>query len=178
MNNFTSTAMGAAIALLGTGAAAQSDPRGAAKVVDDLAACRAIAAPDQRLACYDRAAGALVSARQSREIVVLDRQEVKKTERSLFGFSLPKLPFFGGGEGDKENETRVQEIESSIAGISPAGYGKWSFRLADGSTWQMIEMDAQMKPRTGDKIRIQRAALGSYRASIKGGPLRRVRRIG
>lgn len=179
MNNFSSAALAVAIASFGTAAAAQGDPRGAAKVVDDLAACRSIAAPEQRLACFDRAADALVSARQSREIVVLDRQEVKKTERSLFGFSLPKLPFFGGGgEGGKANEPRVDEIESTIAGISPAGYGKYSFRLADGSIWQMIEMDTNMKPRAGDKIRIERAALGSFRASIKGGPLRRVRRTG
>lgn len=156
-------------------------PPGNAQIVKDIDACRSIADPTQRLACFDRTAAALVTATQKREVVVLDEQEVKKTERSLFGFSLPRIPFFGGGDKDGkpgEAKPKLTQIESRITGIAPSGYGKWAFALADGSRWQTIEMDTKLRPRVGDPIVIERAALGSFRASINGAGLVRIRRTG
>ncbi|HET7816256.1 MAG TPA: hypothetical protein VFK58_01585 [Sphingomicrobium sp.] len=159
---------------------AQSPP-GNAQIVQEIDACRAIADPTQRLACFDRTAAALVTATRNREVVVLDEKEVKRTERSLFGFSLPRIPFFGGGDKDgkpAEAKPKLDSIESRITGIAQAGYGKWAFALADGSRWQTIEMDTKLRPRVGDPIVIERAALGSFRASINGAGLVRIRRTG
>lgn len=163
-----------------TAASAQEPPAGA-KVVQEIDACRAIADPAQRLTCFDQAAGALVTATRTREVVVLDQQEVKRTERSLFGFSLPKLNLFGGRDKDgkvEEGRSSIDEIQSRIADIAEAGYGKWVFSLEDGSRWQTIEMDTSLRPRRGDSIVIKRAALGSFRASVKGANLVRIRRTG
>ena len=75
-----------ALALAAPAAAAADEPPAAIKA---LAACRAITDNAQRLACYDREAGALVQSVESKETVVLDKQAVRNTKRSLFGFSLP-----------------------------------------------------------------------------------------
>lgn len=156
-------------------------PTGNAQIVREIDACRSIVEPVARLACFDRTAAALVTATRNREVVVLDEQEVKRTERSLFGFSLPKLSLFGGGDKDgKPDEARpkIDRIESRITGLDESGYGKWVFALADGSRWQTIEMNTSLRPRVGDTIVIERAALGSFRASIKGSRLVRIRRTG
>lgn len=173
----------AAAALAVPGAAFAQAPSGNAQVVQEIDACRSIADPVQRLACFDRTAAALATATRNREVVVLDEQEVKKTERSLFGFSLPRIPFFGGDEKGKDGKpepvrARIDSIESRITAIVPAGYSKWAFVLADGSRWQMIEMNTALRPRVGDTIVIQRAALGSFRASVGGSKLVRIRRTG
>lgn len=170
----------AAAATSASAASAQESP-GGAKVVQEIDACRSITDPAERLACFDRSAAALVTATQNREVVVLDEQEVKRTERSLFGFSLPKLNLFGSrGEDDRRDAARpsIDEIASTITGVAQAGYGKWAFALEDGSNWVTIEMNASLRPRVGDPIVIKRAALGSFRASVKGASLVRIRRTG
>lgn len=156
-------------------------PSGNAQVIQEIDACRTITDPAQRLACFDRTAAALATATRNREVVVLDEQEVKRTERSLFGFNIPRIPFFGGSDKDgKPGEARptIDRIESRISAVVPAGYAKWAFVLADGSRWQMIEMNTGLRPRVGDAIVIQRAALGSFRASVGGSKLLRIRRTG
>ncbi len=170
-----------AAAATAASAASAQEPPGGAKVVQEIDACRSIADPAERLACFDRTATALVTATQNREVVVLDEQEVKRTERSVFGFSLPKLNLFGSRDKDggrDDARPSIDEIESTITSIAQSGYGKWAFALEDGSNWVTIEMDTSLRPRVGDPIVIKRAALGSFRASVKGASLVRIRRIG
>lgn len=150
---------------------------GAKEVVDQFMDCRNIYDASQRLACFDQAAGLFAQAKEKREIVVLDRTEVKKTERSLFGFTLPKLDFFGPNEKNPSEEG-IKEIEATITSVASAGYGRWALSLSDGSAWQTIEMNTSIVPRKGDPIRVERAALGSFRASIAGKKLLRIRRTG
>lgn len=171
----------ACVALSGS-AAAESAAKAPTKILDEAIACRAVSDPTQRLACFDEAIGKIEGAKAKREIVVLDREEVKKTERSLFGFSLPKLDLFGGGDGENKGSEKqdqpVGEIESTITSVASAGYGKWVLGLEDGSVWQTTEMNTSIEPRKGQPIRIERAALGSFRASIDGQKLLRAKRVG
>ena len=173
------SALAAGAATLGSAALAQQ-PSGDAKVVQEIDSCRRIADSAQRLACFDRTAAALINATRTREVVVLDEQEVRRTERSLFGFSLPKINLFGGGRDGKAADARpkVDRIESRITSMAQSSYGRWVFALADGSRWETIEMSTTLRPRVGDPIVIRRAALGSFRASIKGADLIRIRRTG
>lgn len=181
----------------------------AGAMVDAIAECRKIADPQKRLACYDDATATLVDARDQRDILVLDREDVKKTKQALFGFSTPALPAFEAPKAPpvpasppepgspaaaprpervakaekprpraERDDEEVNEIRTTIVSARTAGYNRWSMTLADGSEWVMIESRADLDPRKGDAIRIVRAALGSFRASIRGGTLIRVKRIG
>lgn len=134
--------------------------------VQSLTACRAITASDARLACYDQAATALQTAREQKQIVVLDQAEVKKTRRSLFGFAMPRIKFL---EGDGEPEP---QIDTSIDWTRSLGNGKWAFRTVEGANWQTTEASDAL-PRTGDKLTIKRGAIGGY--FVKFGKSRAVR---
>src|SRR5829696_6737424 len=69
-----------------------------------LVRCRAITGDAERLACFDRAAASLQAAAERRDVVVVDRQQVRESRRRLFGLPLPRLPIFGGGDDDEGAE--------------------------------------------------------------------------
>ena len=124
--------------------------------------CRAIADSGQRLACFDRTVGEMAKAGEEKELVVLDRETMRETRKGLFGFNLPKLKLFGGGDDDDQE---VTEIESTIAGIRTANDGMPIFTIADGAKWKQTE-GRNVFPKVGDPIRIRRATLGSYMANV------------
>lgn len=172
------TMVGAALAMLAAIQPAQAEdkdkPRAAAlqKVFD----CGAIGAGEERLACYDAQVAALKAAEQKKDVVVVDREQVREARRGLFGFTLPSLKIFGGGGEDKQEE-ELKEIETTLAGAGKRRDGAWSFTLADGARWFQIDSNIVARgPRPGSKIRIRRGALGSYFASIDGQPGIRVKR--
>lgn len=152
--------------------AADGTPAALSAVVE----CRNQADDAARLRCYDQAVASLSAATASGAIVVVDREAVRKTRRSLFGFSLPKLPFFSGDTSQEEEEAR--EVEAVIKSATNLGYDKWQIVLEDGATWQTTESSAQMAtPRPGRSIKIRRASMGSYMVAVDGGRSVRAMRV-
>ena len=151
--------------LLPVSAAAAQD---APAPIRGLAACRAIADDGQRLACFDREAAALVTSVEKKETVLLDKQEVRKTKRSLFGFSLPRLPFFGGGDKDDDKqEQEFTQIEAPIKTVRNIGYGRFRFSLEEGALWETTE-GVNAFPKPGQTVVIKKGALGSYFIKFEG----------
>lgn len=141
----------------------------------ELIDCRAIADPTERLACFDREVAELDKATTAGDIVITDRETVKKTRRGLFGFKLPSLDIFGGGGDDEEEFT---EIETTISSVSQFGYGSWRLTLADGAVWEQTDSKRLVfSPKAGNKIKIKEAALGTFMANIDGQQGIRVRRV-
>lgn len=155
--------------------AAAEQSRSVPEVIDQIAACQSVADPDARLACYDASARRLTTATTAGDIIVLDKEQVRKTRRSLFGFPLPKLPFFGNS-GDRDEE-ELKEVEATIARTSVIGHRKWALHLDNGMVWHTTEIVRRMDPRPGDKIKIRAAALGSYRAQIENSGIVGVQRV-
>ena len=158
--------------------AASATPAGTQEVqggnaVDAIAACRGIADSTARLACFDKSAEALVRARENKDVVVLDRAEVRKTRRSLFGFALPKIKLFGGGD---DGEEELRELTGKVASVGQPERDRWLVKLDDESRWQTIE-PTTFPPKTGDKARIKRAAMGSFMATFGSGRSVRVKRV-
>ena len=145
-------------------------PKELPPVFEAVVNCRALTSDSERLACYDRSVAALASAREKEDIVVADRATIRETKKGLFGFSLPKLKLFGGTESED-----IEEINTTITAVRDTPDGLGQFTLADGARWKQID-GATTFARPGSAIRIKRAALGSYLASIdKGGFVRVVR---
>jgi hypothetical protein len=165
----------AVVALGLAGAAFAADEPPAA--IKALSACRTIADNAQRLACYDREAGALVQSVERNETVVLDKQEVRKTKRSLFGFSLPKLPFFGGDKDPDKEEPEFTQIETPIKTVRNIGYGKFRFTIDDGAQWETTE-GINAFPKPGEKVVIKKGLMGSYFIKFEGSRSVKGRRIG
>lgn len=155
-------------------ALAADEPPAAIKA---LGACRAVADDAQRLACYDREAGALVQSVARNETVVLDKQEVRKTKRSLFGFSLPKLPFFGGDKDPDQESPEFTEIETPIKSVRNIGYGKFRFTVDDGALWETTE-GINAFPKEGQKVVIKKGLMGSYFIRFEGARSVKGRRVG
>ena len=144
-----------------------------------LIRCRAIAEPEARLQCFDAAAAALQTAQERREVVVIDRQQVREGRRRLFGLALPRIPIFGGGDDDEEeNEAdRVDTVEGVVASASQDSLGHWMVVLQDGAAWIQVDNNRlALRPRPGQRIVINRAALGSFMMRVNNQPGIRVRR--
>jgi len=149
------------VILLLAGPALAKDPPKQSPLVGALEACRSIADPTQRLACYDKEAAALVAAAQTGEVAVVDKAEARRARKSLFGFAMPNLPFFSG---DKSADEVSDTLESTITRASGLGYGKFRITIAEGNAvWETTESYSTMRePMAGDKISIKRGTLGSY----------------
>jgi hypothetical protein len=167
----------AAAALLASAASAAKAPPPMSPYVNALEQCRQIADSAQRLACYDRTAPALVTAARSGEVNVVDRGQLREARRSLFGFSMPKLPFFSG---DRSGEDAPSEIQSTITSAHETTYGKYRITIADGNAiWETTEDSISLHPpRSGQKIIIRQGAMGAYFLRIDGQRSIKGRRVG
>lgn len=133
--------------------------------------CKTVADAGERLACYDRTVGAMATARESKDLVIADRETMREARRGLFGLSLPSIKLFGGGDSED-----VQAIESTIESTYTARDGQFIFVLADGARWKQIAGRPAYAKR-GDPIKIETASLGSYFAKIGKSQNARVIRI-
>ena len=135
--------------------------------------CRAIADSAQRLACFDQQMAALETAESARDIRYVDREQVRRTRRGLFGLSLPNLGnLFGGDDSDEaeRNEEGVTQITATISALSTDNTGRRMFVLDNGQQWVQVDTMAGRSPRTGQPITIRRASLGGYIATVEGRP--------
>ena len=144
------------------------------KSYTDLMACRSIEDASARLVCFDKSSADLDKAREAKEVVLLDRADVRKTRRSLFGFTLPNLPFFDGD--DSADDEEIKEIKTTFETVRDLGLGKWQFTIPEGGTWQSTEALTSV-PREGQTILIKKGIAGGYMLKIGNGPLRRVKRV-
>lgn len=122
--------------------------------------CKTVADFTERLACYDRTVEGMASASAKRDILVAERSTVEKAEKGLFGLRIPSLGIFGDGD-------EVKEIESTIISFRRDENGALIIAIADGARWRQLDISYQ-SAKVGDKIRIRKAALGSFIANING----------
>jgi len=159
-----------ALAPAAPAASATGRPELFAKLVE----CRSLADPTQRLTCYDTQVGALDAAEKKKDVVMMDREQVRETRRSLFGFSLPNVGLFGG---KKEVVEDVGEIDSTIISAQPIANDRWSLVLAgEAGTWE-TSSPVKFDPRAGQKIHISKATMGSYLGSFGSNRGIRCRRV-
>lgn len=133
--------------------------------------CKTVADSTARLACYDKAVGAMDAARAANDLVVTDRATVREAKKGLFGLSLPSLKLFGGGKDEE-----VTEIEGKVTAIRMASDGFPIFTLEDGARWKQTD-GRNTFPKVGSKIKVRKASLGSYMANVDGQPAVRVSRL-
>lgn len=164
-------------ATLASTADAKDKPAPPSPLVAAIDRCRQIADNAQRLACYDSAAGALVTASNAGDVSIVDRNEVRKVRHSLFGFSLPKIPFFSGDTTANEAQTK---LNSTITSVRQLSNGYYRLVLADNNAvWETSDDSVSFDPpRVGQKIEIIRGALGNYFLRINGQNGVRGKRVG
>lgn len=135
-------------------------------VLDAVVACRMKTGEAERLACYDAAAAQIETAVRTGSVTVVDRAEVRRVRRSLFGFSIPDIPFFGR---DRDGEEEVKEYTATVRSASADRYNKWTVTLEDGAVWRTTEpLRGFREPRKGAAVTLRKGALGGYWISVGG----------
>jgi hypothetical protein len=149
-----------------------------AKQVGDLQACRAISDAATRLACYDRAVDALSAAAASQDVVIVERSEVRKARKGLFGFTLPRIGFLAGRDDNPEDRSDADRLETKIVDSRALAYGKWQFTVESGAVWETVETSLGFDdPLPGRTVILEKGSLGSYFAKVGKGRRVQARRI-
>lgn len=171
-----SLAAGIACVLLAiaTDAAAQDRSTAtASSVIGELIDCRTVASNADRLACFERATHGLETALASGELLVVDRAQATAARRQAFGSTTAPADILQ----PPRPEDRIDAIETTLVRASQADDNRWTFVLADGSTWRQTDTDrVRIVNREGEAVRVRRGALGSYLLTVGRSGVVRVRR--
>jgi hypothetical protein len=162
-------AMGIGAALVAAPADAQQGS-GSQRVLDDLAGCRAIADDTTRLSCFDKASAALEQAVKAKDVRIVDRDEVRRARRSLFGLNLPDLGLLGGADrGEADQREAFSEINTTVRSARAGANGRGEITLADEGSpvWQTTD-PMPFPPRSGAKVRIRKGAMGAFFLNVDG----------
>lgn len=164
----TLAAMSAAVAV-GSPVAAAEGKADESEYVEALRGCQAVVEAGARLACYDAAVGRVVAASEKGEVRLVDREDVERTRKRLFGFSLPDIGIFGDRDDADDNDEELDMLESEVTAAQRSG-DDWIFTIAEGdAVWQIQNPPmrlARIKP--GDKVVFKKASLGSYFIRLNG----------
>jgi hypothetical protein len=148
----------AAATAVAPAALAQSKSQRAA-IVQKLLDCKKIADSSERLACYDQSAAAFDQAEAKGDVVVIDREQAREVRKQAFGFTLPSISIFQKGEAKED----VDNYDGVVALARRDGGGHWVIKLEDGAVWAQVGVEELFKtPKPGMKVKIRKAALGSY----------------
>lgn len=165
--------------LIAAPAAAEEAKPAEPELYQKMVACKDIADPAARLACYDRQVAAFDAATRNNDIVIADREEVRKTRRGLFGFAAPIGRLLGlGGDKDAEEREEIDRVETKVARVGRTADGGWRLTFEEAGTWEQIDTRGWvMSPKVGQAAVISRAALGSYMVSVDGQRGIKMRRV-
>lgn len=159
-----------AIAVLGGAVVMAQQPgfEGSASLLEGLRGCRGIAATEARAACYDAKVGALIGAVEAGDLRLVDRAEVRKTRRQLFGLTLPETELLKPDEKERAEENTAL-FETTIASGRQTGPGTWHLTTAEGAVWEINNPPRKIAPiAAGDKVVFKKASLGYYFIRING----------
>jgi hypothetical protein len=150
---------------------------------DGLLACRAVAEPSARLACFDREAALLASVpAANREAAPAGGQQVAPgpgpgpaLPPAAPGHTPPSAPLdpqqqFGLPEhavaarevAAGTRATDAAKIESHLVRLAQAPDGRWIFTLDNQQVWRELASEGDLLAKPGDAVTISRAFLGSY----------------
>lgn len=154
-------------------AAASTDkPPAGSDLFDKLLECRTIVEDGKRLACYDSQAATAAAAQKKGDVVVLSKQELRDTRRSLFGFVLPKFSL----RGLRMDEPDIDRVDTTVRAVRSVGY-YWSITLdGEAGTWETTE-SIDVRPKPGDRAKIKKGLVGGFLGTIGSSNLVRMRRV-
>jgi hypothetical protein len=149
------------------GPARQDQPRAIREVLD----CRTVP-PEERLACFEKAADALAAATDAGEVVAIDRGQATAARRAAFGLPLDGLSFLDRAVKPEA----ADKLGGVVKSVKFLASGFFRVELEDGSIWRQISGDPDQQVTVGSPVVVERAALGSFAMRVKGRPPVKVHR--
>lgn len=146
-----------------------------ARVLDSFVACRSIADSTSRLACFDRATATLEASVKANDVRIVDRADIRKARRSLFGLSVPTLAVLGEGPGESKRDA-FTEITATVAAARPSRNGRIDITLSgdDAAVWEATD-PMPFPPKAGAEIRIRKGMMGGFFMNVGGRSYRAIR---
>lgn len=147
------------------------DAVNSAEYIDELKSCQQIASDAERLTCFDVAVSSMVTASEAGEVQIVDKQDVEATRRSLFGFSLPDIGIFGGGDEDDSDAAQEKRdlLETTITSVHYSKPNEIFFVTQEGATWRISDAPRRLRTvKAGQPVVFKRAAMGSFFIRING----------
>lgn len=132
--------------------------------LEKIADCQAIINDAERLKCYDVSVKEFSAATSRGDVIVAEKQTVDEARKDVFGLAVSDNPIFG----NKDDEG-VRSIESVLSSVRKRRDGKWVFTLENGASWRQTDTRSiRGIPKAGQKITIERALFGSFKATLEG----------
>lgn len=143
-----------------------------ASIEQQLTQCAATADKLERLICYDNLAGSVngtVPANMSTQAapavaVAVPTAAVVATAPQA---SAAKIADDFGMETRRVQENALNRIDLEVKSIDQDPYGAFKVTFTNGQVWKQIE-DRKYNLKQGDKVHIEKAALGSFLLGIDG----------
>ena len=157
--------LGAAIIFSGEAIAQQvSQP------VAALQQCSTITIAADRLACFDSAVAALNNSVRAKELVIIDRESLKRERQRQFGREIKSDPSFVAAQVPEPTTVNGK----ILAVLSASRF--LTITIEGGGIWRTTEQ-SRLIPNVGDSAVVSKGAFGSYFISYRGRSLK-ARRIG
>ncbi len=131
-------------------------------------ACAAVAAPEARLACYDRAFP------PSQEAAAEAAAAAAKAQAAAFGLHKPTP------SPDSAQPTAAvdpERIESRVAKVDHGSGGLRTFHLENGQVWTLAESRSTGQVKAGDTVQVRKGVLAGYTLVTPSKVTLRVRRV-
>jgi len=121
-----------------------------------LGECRKITDNSARLACYDKATELLEASITAKDVVVIERAELRQKRKRGFGLAFTEGTILGNAA-----EPEAKELVAKVTGIAMVGRFI-QYTLDSGAVWQTSEAILN-QPQLNSAVTIKRGALGSFR---------------
>jgi hypothetical protein len=137
-------------------------------LLQSLRACTTLGNDSERLACYDRL---LAETHESGE----PGDTRSSSPEDLFGAGR-RAPRDVSAESTAKRK-QLTEITAHVARLREDRDGSVLIELDNGQVWKQSNPNATLLLRTGDRVTISRAALGTFRLAAPNGRFAQVRRL-
>ena len=158
---------------------------------DSLSHCVAIEDAAARLACFDAATGrpgrsglqradtAVATAAAPAAASAPVSQATAKPQTLPNRTPEQAAAEFGLSAAALAEERGVNEISATVRSVEQSALvGRWVVTLDNGQVWEQRETGTDARrPKAGEQVRIEQAALGSYLLRVPGKGTHRVRRV-
>jgi hypothetical protein len=146
----------------------------AADSVADMAACRAIADPAARLACFDHAAatpsggaGTATAATAAAAPASEPPPAPLLTPQQQFG--LPERAVVAQEVAAGTRSADANKVDATVTKVVTAADRRQVYTFDNGQVWRQLTHSGDILAKAGDAATISRGLLGSYWLQIKGG---------
>lgn len=157
---------------------AQQEDQGEFAPVARVNACRSVESDADRLDCFDREVARLNMAVDNNELQIVRRSDLAEVHHERFGFETSNSNVSSDSEARKDEPEEISGVEGPLVAFGISSAGKAYFTIEGGMQWMQTDNRPVLgDPEMGELVKIERAALGSYKASIGSRRAIRVRRI-